>query len=137
MRAFAMQILPADGDLPGAEEAGAVYFIDRALATPQLADAVPMLRTGLADLDTRARDAGATEFATLDAVPQLSIMKAVEQTPFFGTARMLVVAGTFADPSYGGNRGMAGARIAGIEHAATFHAPFGWYDADANAGRIA
>lgn len=138
MRAFAAQILPADGDLPSAEEAGALYFVDRALVAPQMAGEAKNVRAGLADLDTRARGAGGADFAALSPASQIAVMKAVEKTPFFGTARMLVVAGTFADPSYGGNRDMAGARIAGIEHAASFHAPFGWYDApDDGGGKLA
>ena len=50
-------------------------------------------------------------------------------TPFFAVARSLVVIGTFADPSYGGNRGGAGWKMVGIEHRSSYAAPFGWYDA--------
>jgi hypothetical protein len=56
-------------------------------------------------------------------------MREIETTPFFATARTLVVIGTFADPSYGGNRDGAGWTIIGIEHGASYTAPFGWYDA--------
>lgn len=138
MRAFAAQIVPAEDGLPGADDAGAVYFVDRAMVAPALAESAPIVRAGLADLDARARTldaAGAREgFAALDDARQIAVMRQVEQTPFFGTARMLVLAGTFADPSYGGNRGGAGWRIAGVEHAGSFRAPFGWYDAQHIAG---
>ena len=37
----------------GATNAGAVYFIDRALAEPYFAGSLPVIRSGLADLDER------------------------------------------------------------------------------------
>ncbi len=40
-------------------------------------------------------------------------------TPFFTAARALVVIGTFADPSYGGNKGGAGWMMIGIDHRPT------------------
>jgi gluconate 2-dehydrogenase gamma chain len=133
MRAFAAQIIPSDKSLPGADEAGAVHFIDRAFGKPFFADVVPVVRAGLADLDARARTLGERDFASLSAGRQVAIMRQVEATPFFVAARMLVVVGTFADSSYGGNRQGAGWTIVGLEHEPTYTAPFGWYDARAGA----
>ena len=129
MRAFAAQIIPSDKSLPGADEAGAVHFIDRAFGKPFFADVVPVVRAGLADLDARARVLSERDFASLSAGRQVAIMRQVEATPFFAAARMLVVVGTFADSAYGGNRQGAGWTIVGLEHEPTYASPFGWYDA--------
>lgn len=129
MAAFARRILPSE-DGPGAEEAGAVHFVDQALAS-HFADALPLIRSGLADLDERARQApgDAETFAELSADEQVRIMEEVEDTPFFFMARMFTVMGTFADPRYGGGRGGVGWEILGIDHRPAFEPPFGWYDA--------
>lgn len=130
MRAFAAQILPSDVGAPGAEEAGAVYFVDHAFGDPFFADAVPLLRAGLAELDARATHIGARNgFSSLSDGDQRSIMRALEPQPFFATARTLVLIGTFGDPSHGGNRGGVGARIVRMEHRMSYTAPYGWYDA--------
>jgi gluconate 2-dehydrogenase gamma chain len=130
MRAFATQIIPSDDGTPGADEAGVVHFVDRAVGMPFFADAVPLLRTGLADLDAHAQKKGGRNgFASLTSKQQMALMRDIETTPFFATARTLVVIGTFADPSYGGNRGGAGWAMIGIKHEASYTAPFGWYDA--------
>jgi hypothetical protein len=130
MRAFANQLIPSGPDGPGAVELGAVTFIDRALGTPFFAAGAPVVRAGLADLDARAHalKRGA-EFASLGAAQQVAIMRRIEHEPFFATARTLVVIGTFAEPSYGGNRGAAGWAMVGIDHRPSYAAPFGWYDA--------
>lgn len=130
MRAFAAQVLPSDDKMPGADEAGAVHFVDRAVGTPFFANLVPVVRGGLATLDEHARAAGGRDgFASLSSAQQVALMRQIEATPFFAAARTLVVIGTFADPSYGGNRGGAGWAIVGMEHRPSFAAPFGWYDA--------
>jgi len=129
MRAFAAQIIPSDTSLPGADEAGAVHFIDRAFGKPFFADVVPVVRAGLADLDARAHTLGERDFASLSPGRQVAIMRQVEGTPFFAAARMLVVIGTFADSAYGGNTQGAGWTIVGLEHRPTYASPFGWYDA--------
>jgi gluconate 2-dehydrogenase gamma chain len=130
MRAFAAQIIPSSDGNPGAEEAGAVYFADRALGTPYFAADAKTVRTGLADLDARARAMGERDgFASLSPAKQIAIMRAIEHGEFFATARKLVITGTFADASYGGNRGGIGWSIIGIDHQGSYAAPFGWYDA--------
>ena len=129
MRAFAARIIPSGDGMPGADEAGAVYFVDRAFRMPLFAESVPIIRAGLAHLDARATSAGAADFATLPPPHQVTIMREVEREPFFAAARTLVVIGTLADPSYGGNKQRAGWTIVGIEHSPTYSAPYGWYDA--------
>jgi hypothetical protein len=129
LRAFAAQIIPSDSGAPGAHEAGAAYFIDRAFGMPFFADSVPVIRSGLADLDARATTAsGRPDFGSASDAEQIAIMRAIEATPFFASARTLVIIGTLADPSYGGNRNGAGWSLLGVEHRPSFTAPFGWYD---------
>jgi gluconate 2-dehydrogenase gamma chain len=138
MRAFAAQILPAEGGLPGAEAAGAVYFVDRAVAIQPYAMYLAELREGLADLDARVRKLGAKKcFASLGAPQQVAIMREIEKAPFFKTARMLTIMGTFSEPTYGGNKGGTGWHLVGMEHQETFQAPFGWYDDPKNHGLVA
>ena len=136
MSAFAAQIVPSDAELPGATEAGAVHFVDRALAGPFSGLRDPII-AGLADLDRRAagrgRDSTGTEvasFADLQAGDQIAVMREVEDTPFFGLARMLTIMGVVADPSYGGNRDGASQRLLAMEHRPVYAPPFGWYDAE-------
>jgi gluconate 2-dehydrogenase gamma chain len=128
MSAFAAQILPSSADMPGATEAGAVYFVDRAIGsifTPMRGS----IRQGLADLDTRAATRGARQFADLTSDQQIAAMKEVENTPFFFQARMLTIMGVLADPRYGGNRNEAGNRLMRVEHGSSWQPPFGYYDA--------
>jgi gluconate 2-dehydrogenase gamma chain len=131
MEAFAAQIVPSDGTSPGAKEAGAVWFIDRALASyfPEMKEPVKL---GILELDVRARRRGKTitAFPDLSSSDQIRIMRQVEDTPFFFMGRMLTVIGVFADSRHGGNRDHVGERILGIEHKPAYQPPFGWYDAE-------
>lgn len=140
MRAFAAQILPSESSSPGAEEAGAVYFIDQAFGHPFFADTVRVVRAGLDALDRRASSMGARNgFASLSSADQATVMRSLEREPFFAAARTLVLIGTFADPSHGGNRGGVGLKMMRIDHQPSYTAPFGWYDAttDADCARFA
>jgi hypothetical protein len=129
--AFASEVLPSD-DLPGAEEAGAVYFADQGLTGP-FAEAADLVRAGLADLDHRAALADPPPpggFAALDSPARQAVMREIEETEFFSMAWLLTVMGVFADPSHGGNAGNAGATILGMEPHGAHQPPFGWYDAE-------
>jgi gluconate 2-dehydrogenase gamma chain len=136
LEAFAAQIFPSVHGTPGAVELGAVRFADRALGTPFFAPSVPVVRAGLADLDSRARALGGRRgFAALAAGQQVAILRQIEHGDFFKAARTLVLIGTFADPSYGGNRARAGWAMIGIDHRPSYSAPFGYYDAQASTAR--
>lgn len=126
--AIAALIIPTD-DLPGAREAGAVYFIDHALAT-WAAEQRASLSAGLRDLnrDARRRWPDAGRFATLSADRQLELLKASETTPFFQAIRFATVAATFTNPSWGGNRDKVGWKILGFDDRFVWQAPFGDYD---------
>ena len=132
MRAFAAHILPSEPGMPGAEEAGAVHFVDQVLARPFFASLAPLIHEGLAELDARARAAGSRRgFASLPQGAQIDVMRQMERQPFFAAARTLVLTGTFADAMYGGNRDGAGFMMIGMRHEPAYAAPFGWYDAEA------
>jgi hypothetical protein len=109
--------------------------VDLAFGIEFFAEQVSIVRGGLADLDARAGAMGARDgFASLAVAQQIAIMRQIEHTPFFSTARTLVIIGTFSDPAHGGNRDMAGWSMVGMEHRPSFTAPFGWYDEQAAVG---
>jgi len=131
--ALTSRILPAVDGRPGAREAGALAFIDRALATFNAAQR-PLYTEGIADLNRRAQAkvTGAAGFAALASGQQDEVIREIEATPFFQAVRLDTIVGTFALPSWGGNRDYMGWHLLGLEHQMTFQAPFGYYDADAN-----
>jgi gluconate 2-dehydrogenase gamma chain len=128
--AFAERIFPTD-DTPGAREAGVVHFADRALSSfgePLLLS----IRAGLADLEakTKAKHRQATEFSSLTPRQQDGLIRAIEDSVFFGNGRLLTIMGMFADPSYGGNQDGVGWRLLGFEERGAYAPPFGYYDAE-------
>jgi gluconate 2-dehydrogenase gamma chain len=133
LSALTSRILPAVDGRPGAAEAGAVYFIDRALGTFNAAQR-PLYTEGIADLNRRAQGkfAGAASFAALPAPQRDEVIRDIEPTPFFQAVRLDTIVGTFALPSWGGNRDYMGWHLLGFEHQLSFQAPFGYYDADVN-----
>ncbi len=127
--AIASQIIPTD-DTPGAHEAGAVYFIDAALAGFFSTHREELL-AGLAEFVAAfAKRFPGESFAMSPAERQIEFLKSVETTPFFQTTRFLTVLGLFANPQYGGNRGGAGWKLIGFEDTHAFQPPFGYYDRD-------
>jgi gluconate 2-dehydrogenase gamma chain len=133
MAAFAAQIIPTD-NTPGATEAGAVYFIDRALA----GWAAPLLsrfRAGLKAIDDQAKNEkrGIRSFADLSPAQQVRIMMQSERTEFFDTARSFTIFGTLSVPAYGGGRNDALSLILNMEHKPAYQPPFGYYDAQERA----
>jgi gluconate 2-dehydrogenase gamma chain len=130
VEAVAAQIIPTD-DLPGAREAGVVYFIDRALAT-FLSQLAADYRGQLAAFQAAFREQhpGAASFASLRVEEQLEYLNTVDHTPFFDTTRLLTLLGMFSLPTYGGNRDGVGWRLIGFEDRHVFRPPFGYYDRD-------
>jgi gluconate 2-dehydrogenase gamma chain len=131
--ALTSRILPAVDGRPGAAQAGALYFIDRALATFNAAQR-QAYTDGIADLNRRAQAkvTGAGGFTALTSGQQDEVIREIEATPFFQAVRFDTIVGTFALPSWGGNRDYAGWHLLGLEHQMTFQAPFGYYDTDVN-----
>lgn len=129
--AVADQIIPPD-DLPGAKEAGVVYFIDNALGG-FAAGMSRSLKTGLQVLDSKTiaeygEDDG---FAALPFSRQTGIIRTVEERPFFQMMIFLTHCGMFAMPSWGGNKDKAGWALLGFENLHSWQPPFGFYDAEA------
>ena len=131
LSAIAARILPTT-DTPGATEAGAVYFFDKAFGT-FLADSTDTNRAQIADFQSgvAAGYPGAALFSDLDEADQDEYLKSVEETPFFQHARFLTIAGVFGMSTWGGNRDDIGWKMIGMDgppHA--WAPPFGHYDAE-------
>ncbi len=129
--AIAARIVPSD-DGPGATEAGAVYFIDRALTT-FAAEKQGAYREGLGDLKLRREKAfpGSASFAALTPAQQDQLLHEIERGDFFTLARTHTVIAWLASPEYGGNRDGVGWKYIGFDDAGSFEPPFGYYDAEA------
>jgi hypothetical protein len=93
-----------------------------------------LLTEGRAGLDARAVEAHGQPFAALGPAQQDALLREIEDTPFFGLAHYLTVAGMFALPTYGGNRGYAGWKLIGFDHRHGWAPPFGHYDAAVGGG---
>jgi len=128
IEAMAGEIIPS-GDSPGAKEAGAIYFIDRALKTFD-ADKRALYREGLAEA-RRKLPAGAASVAALTSAQRIALLQSMEKTPFFTALREHTIISFLADPKWGGNRGKAGWKLIGFEDKFEFQPPFGFYDAEA------
>lgn len=129
--AIAARILPTT-DTPGATEAGAVYFFDKAFGT-FMADAIGPAREMMAGFQSGVAPAypGAELFSDLHETDQDEYLTRIEDTPFFRAFRFLTLAGVFGMAKYGGNRDDIGWKLIGMEtvpHAWTY--PFGYYDAE-------
>jgi len=128
------QIIPPD-DMPGASDAGVVYFIDGVLNGFMAGDA-EMLKQGLKNLDSRAVASfpGSKGFISLSFDHQTEILRAVETTPFFNTMIFLTHCGMFAMPSWGGNRELGGWALLDFDNRHAWQPPFGYYDTLADRG---
>ena len=126
--AIAERILPAT-DSPGAREAGVVYFFDNVLK--DRTEALDILRNGLHDLQkSTISEFNSPSFHSLSSLDQDQLLKRIEGTEFFATARYLTIAGMFALPEYGGNRNLVGDQLVGFDDHFGWTIPFGYYDAD-------
>jgi gluconate 2-dehydrogenase gamma chain len=147
VEAIAARIIPTD-ELPGATEAGVVYFVDRALKT-FAADSRPIYETGLLHVSevTSKTFPSLTKFSAATADQQDRILEILfqpetsEKTPgrhrpdatttdFMQTIRLHVVAGFLIDPEAGGNRDYVGWKVIGRDPDHSFTSPFGFYDKD-------
>jgi len=128
--AIAARIIPSD-DGPGATEAGAVYFIDRALHT-FAADQQTAYREGLADLTQRREKSfpSSTSFSGLTVAQQVQLLHSIEDTDFFSMLRQHTVLAWLGSPEYGGNQAGVGWKYIGFDDRGAFQPPFGYYDGD-------
>ena len=122
LEAIVARLIPSDARSPGALEAGAARYIDRALGDA-LAASRGAYTAGLAALDAHARGAAGKPFADLAADRQDALLRDLEQnvakgfTPsasaFFELVLEHTLEGTFSDPYYGGNRDFIGWALIG------------------------
>jgi len=128
VEAISAQIVPS-GATPGAREAHAVQFIDRALAT-FFSGWSQDFGAGLAQFQStyRASNPASASFAAAAPDAQTAYLKTVDGTPFFDSVRTLTLLGMFSSPKYGGNFGGAGWKLMGFADQHAFTPPFGYYD---------
>ena len=132
LRAVVARLIPSDERGPGALEAGAATYIDRALAGP-LAGSLDAYRGGLAALDRYARSARGERFAALDAADQDVLLRNLEANTapefgsgaagFFNLLLTHTIQGTFSDPAHGGNVDFIGWRMIGYPGVRTLVTP--------------
>ena len=132
LQAVVARLIPADERGPGALEAGAATYIDRALAGP-LAASREAYRGGLAALDRYARSARGARFAALDPADQDALLRDVEANAapgfgpgaagFFNLVLTHTIQGTFSDPAHGGNVDFIGWRMLGYPGVRTVVTP--------------
>jgi len=117
LEAIVARLIPTDENGPGATEARAAHYINRALTGP-LAASRSAYSAGLAAVEAYARAAKGASFAKLSAKDQDGILSDMEKntatgfTPnsaaFFNLLRTHTIEGTFCDPYYGGNTNFVG-----------------------------
>ena len=117
LEAIVARIIPTDENGPGATEARAAHYIDRALTGPLRASR-GAYGAGLAALDAYAQSAKGAPFARLSPRDQDAVLTDLEKnvatgfTPgaaaFFTLVRTHTIQGTFCDPYYGGNADFVG-----------------------------
>ncbi len=129
-------LVPSDEQGPGATEAMAVRYIDRALAGA-LREQREAYRVGLAALERYARKTRGAPFLQLSETRQISLLIDVEtgtatgadvgfagsSAQFFALLRGHVMQGTFGDPYYGGNANFVGWDLLGYPGVRTYVAP--------------
>src|SRR5437660_304984 len=122
LEAIVARLIPSDESGPGAAEARAAHYIDRALTGPLRASRTAYA-DGLAALDAYAQAKKGAPFAKLSASDQDAVLTDLEKniatgfTPnaaaFFTLLRTHTIQGTFCDPYYGGNANFVGWEMIG------------------------
>jgi gluconate 2-dehydrogenase gamma chain len=133
LRAIIARIIPADEHGPGALEARADRFIDRALAGA-LKNQRSTYAAGLAAVDAYAQSAKGSTFAKLSTSDQDFILTEIQfnraagfdgagSGQFFNLVRTHTIQGTFSDPFYGGNENLIGWDLIGYPGARVVVSP--------------
>ena len=115
--AITARLIPTDENGPGAREARAARYIDRALGGA-LASSLEAYRQGLAAVDRHAATSRGARFVDLAPRDQDAVLTDLERgaapgftpnsTAFFTLVRTHTIQGTFGDPYYGGNANFVG-----------------------------
>jgi gluconate 2-dehydrogenase gamma chain len=124
--ALSSTILP-ETETPGAEQAGAVRFIDAALAGFDH-DQLAVYRHGLAVVASRSGQMfpPAPRFSDLSGSQRTAVLKSMEKTEFFEKLRTHTILAYFGNPQFGW-------KLIGRDPAMHFEPPFGFYDAETKA----
>jgi gluconate 2-dehydrogenase gamma chain len=122
LEAVCARLIPSDENGPGAAEARAAHYIDRALTGPLRASR-DAYGAGLAAIDVYAQAAKGPPFLKLAPRDQDAVLTDMENnvasgfTPnaaaFFNLVRTHTIQGTFCDPYYGGNANFVGWDLVG------------------------
>jgi gluconate 2-dehydrogenase gamma chain len=126
LEAIVARLIPADANGPGAIEARAPHYIDRALAGALTASREDY-RAGFAAFDRYCRSSRGKPFVELSPTDQDSVLIDVESgaatgsgagfvgssTLFFNMVKAHTWQGTFGDPYYGGNANFIGWDLVG------------------------
>ena len=121
VESIAGRIFPTT-DTPGAVEAGALYYIDRALAGVYQS-LLPRYRRGLSGIEKRAKAKFGASFLKLGEAQRDDLLSELEagqvkeiprSAEFFEILRSHVLEGVFGEPRHGGNRNMIGWRLVGF-----------------------
>lgn len=117
LEAIVARLIPTDANGPGAKEARAAHYIDRALGGALAASRLAYT-AGLAALERYSRSSKGVPFARLSATDQDWVLIDVEagaatgfpgsSGAFFNMVRSHTIQGTFCDPYYGGNANFVG-----------------------------
>jgi gluconate 2-dehydrogenase gamma chain len=117
LEAIVARLIPTDENGPGAVEARAAHYIDRALVGP-LASSRAAYNSGLAAINAYAEASKGAPFAALPAKDQDAVLTDMEKNAatgfrpssaaFFNMVRAHTIQGTFCDPYYGGNASFVG-----------------------------
>jgi len=132
VEAISARIIPGDRSNPGAREASAVIYIDRALAG-FFSHLQTFYRQGIADLDRASRSKYGSAFFELDEGQQDEFLRSIEGnlekqsvegaladtqagrlSQFFAVVYQHTLEGTFGDPISGGNRDAVGWKMVGF-----------------------
>jgi gluconate 2-dehydrogenase gamma chain len=127
--AVCARLIPTDDNGPGAAEARAARYIDRALAG-FLAPNRQEYAAGLAAIDRHAVRLHGMPFAKLSATDQDATLRDIESgkaeglpSNFFTLVRTHTIQGTFCDPFYGGNANFVGWDLLGYPGVRTIVTP--------------
>ena len=132
LEAIVARLIPTDANGPGATEARAAHYIDRALGGA-LASSRLAYAAGLAAVDQYARSTRGASFAKLSPNDQDAVLTDMESgaaagfTPnssmFFNLLRDHTLQGMFCDPYYGGNANFVGWDLLGYPGVRTIVSP--------------
>ena len=120
LRAIVARLIPADENGPGALEARADRYIDRALSGA-LKSSRAAYTTGLAAVNAQAQSLKNAAFSRLSPADQDAVLTNIQQTAgaFFNLVRNHTIQGMFSDPFYGGNANFIGWDLIGYPGART------------------